>query len=128
MADTLVDSDILIDIARNVPTAITYLQGLEMQGNVSISTVTQMELLIGCRNKTDQRSLERFLQRFALIKFNELIADTAVDLIRQYRLSHGLLLADAVIAATAISLNLPLATKNQRDYRFITGLQLLNYP
>jgi predicted nucleic acid-binding protein len=43
-------------------------------------------------------------------------------------LSHGLLLADALIAATALSLRIPLATKNQRDYRLIATLQLVSYP
>ncbi|MBP1468618.1 hypothetical protein EYB53_023090 [Candidatus Chloroploca sp. M-50] len=45
-----------------------------------------------------------------------------------YVLSHGLLLADAMIAATAIALHVPLASKNQRDYRYITQLTLLPYP
>jgi len=39
-----------------------------------------------------------------------------------------LLIADAFIAATAIIYNLPLASKNQRDYRFIENLNLLSYP
>jgi len=49
------------------------------------------------------------------------------DLLRQYRLSHGLLIPDALIASTALSLNVDLATKNQRDYRFIEILTLLPY-
>jgi predicted nucleic acid-binding protein len=52
----------------------------------------------------------------------------AVDLLRQYRLSHGLAIPDALIAATAITLDQPFISKNQRDYRFIDGLQLLPYP
>ena len=32
----------------------------------------------------------------------DILSDTAVDLLSQYRLSHGLLIADAIIAATAI--------------------------
>jgi predicted nucleic acid-binding protein len=43
-------------------------------------------------------------------------------------LSHGLLIADALIAATALYGDQSLISKNQRDYRFITGLQLLSYP
>jgi predicted nucleic acid-binding protein len=43
-------------------------------------------------------------------------------------LSHGLLIADALIAATALSLDASFLTKNQRDYRFIKGLSLLMYP
>lgn len=58
----------------------------------------------------------------------EAIADEAVSLLRTYRLSHGLLIPDALIAATALTENLPLVSKNQRDYRFIANLQLLPYP
>jgi predicted nucleic acid-binding protein len=63
-----------------------------------------------------------------VLKLNEQISDAAVDLLRQYRLSHGLAIPDALIAATAIVLNRPLISKNQRDYRFISRLQLLPYP
>ncbi len=35
---------------------------------------------------------------------------------------------DALIAATAVALDMPFVTKNQRDYQFITGLRLLAYP
>jgi predicted nucleic acid-binding protein len=49
-------------------------------------------------------------------------------LVEAYFLSHGLLIADAFVAATAIDLDIPLLTKNQRDYRFIQGLKLLPYP
>jgi predicted nucleic acid-binding protein len=45
-----------------------------------------------------------------------------------YALSHGLQIPDALIAATALALNIPLLSKNQRDYRFISGLSLLPYP
>jgi hypothetical protein len=36
-------------------------------------------------------------------------------------------IADALIAATAIVIDAPLLSKNQRDYRFIQGLNLLPY-
>ncbi len=54
--------------------------------------------------------------------------DTAIGLIRQYRLSHGLAILDALIAATAITLDQFFVSKNQQDYRFIKGLKLLPYP
>jgi predicted nucleic acid-binding protein len=87
-----------------------------------------MGLLVGCRNKTEQRQLERFLRPFPIWRLNEVVADQAVGLLRQYRLSHGLLMPDALIAATARVHDTPLATINQRDYRFIAGVQLLPYP
>ena len=128
MADLLVDSDILIDVSRNVREAIDYLQQQSEAFTLVISSITQMELLIGCRNRTEQRQLERFLRLFPILPLNEAITDQAVTFLRQYRLSHGLLMPDALIAATARVHDAPLATMNQPDYRFIAGVQLLPYP
>ena len=125
---TIVDTDILIDAGQDVREAIECLADIEQQSAPAISVITQMELVVGCRNKTEQRHIERFLHRFQVLKLTEQVSDTAVDLLRQYRLSHGLAIPDALIAATAMALNQPFISKNQRDYRFIKGLQLLPYP
>lgn len=87
-----------------------------------------MELIIGCRDKAELRAVDRFLARFALVKVNEQISGTALQLLRRYRLSHGLLIADALIAASAIASGTSFVSKNQRDYRFIADLDLLPYP
>lgn len=87
-----------------------------------------MELLIGCQNKAELRSLDRFMRRFHVINLSEQVSIMGLDLLRRYRLSHGLLIGDGLIAATALCLDLPFVTKNQRDYRFITGLDLRPYP
>jgi len=87
-----------------------------------------MELIVGCRNKTELRQLDELLKFFQIVKLTSQISDRAVFLLRQYRLSHGLLLADALIAASALAPNIAFITKNQRDYRFIEGLNLLTYP
>lgn len=63
-----------------------------------------------------------------MLPLDELIADTAVDLLRRYSLSHGLATPDALIAATAIASGHPFVSKNQRDCRFISNLDLLAYP
>jgi hypothetical protein len=117
----------LIDVSRGNEKAIVYLQNLTTNGSLAVSLITQMELLVGCRNKQETVLLDKFLKRFQIIKLNEAISMIAVDLLRQYRLSHGLLMPDALIAATALSLDSGLATKNQRDYRFIDSLNLLTF-
>lgn len=124
---TIVDSDILIDTGRDIKEAIAYLEHLKKGSTLAISAVTQMELIVGCRNKNELRSMEKFLSLFEIIQLNEQISIVAVDLLRQYRLSHGLLIADALIAATAVFLQVPFVSKNQKDYRFIEGLDLLPY-
>lgn len=86
-----------------------------------------MELVVGCRNRTELQIMERFLERSEIIKLSEAISDKAIDLLCNYRLSHGLLIADVLIAATAIVIDTPLLSKNQRDYRFIQDLNFLPY-
>lgn len=125
---TLIDTDVLIDAGRDIREAIGLLERLGVETTLAISVVTQMELIVGCQSKHEYRSLERFLSRFEVISLNEQISTLAVDLLREYRLSHGLLIADALIAATAIHLKIPFVSKNQRDYRFIPKLNLLAYP
>jgi predicted nucleic acid-binding protein len=125
---TIIDTDILIDTARCIDEAVSAVQQIEDKSSLAVSAVTQMELIIGCRNKKELKSLEHFLQRFEIISLNEQISDTATHLLKTYRLSHGLLIPDALIAATAIVTDTPLASKNQKDYRFIKDLKLLPYP
>lgn len=125
---TIVDTDILIDAGRGVLEAVKCLQNLKASSGLAMSIITQMELMVGCANKAELQTLENFLKQFYIIKIDQAVSDTAVDLLRSYRLSHGLLIADSLIAATAIVWNYPFITKNQRDYRFIQGLNLLPYP
>lgn len=125
---TIIDTDVLIDAALQISKAIDCLDGLEQNSMLAISVITQMELFVGCRNKTELGNTKRFLQRFQVLKLSDPISDKAIGLLLQYRLSHGLAIPDALIAATAITSNQPFISKNQRDYRFISGLRLLPYP
>jgi len=124
----IIDTDILIDVARHINEAVNCLQQIEKQSSLAISTVTQMELIIGCRDKKELKTLELFLQRFKIISLSKQISETAISLLKSYRLSHGLLIADALIASTAIAANTRLISKNQKDYRFIKELDLIRYP
>jgi len=128
MALTIVDSDILIDVARGEADAVNCLLRLEKTSALALSAVTQMELIVGCRNKKELEDLEKFLNRYQLLKITGQISDRAVDLLTHYFLSHSLLIADGLIAATALVYSEALITKNQRDFRFIAGLNLLPYP
>jgi len=124
----IVDTDVLIDAGRKIVEAVNSLDHVEQRTGLRISVVTQMELMIGCHNKLELQALERFLMRFQIIPLSENISTTTVNLLRRYRLSHGLLIADALIAATVLVSKQSLLTKNQRDFRFIDGLNLLAYP
>jgi predicted nucleic acid-binding protein len=124
----LFDTDVLIDAGRGVEAALVTIEQAEPKGMLAVSTVTHMELIVGARNKAELRAIDRFIDHFVTLSVDEAVSAQAVDLLKQYRLSHGLLIPDALIAATAISESIPLVSKNQRDYHFIAGLDLLPYP
>lgn len=120
----LVDSDILIDVMRRFEPMIEQLAAIEETADLCISRMTQMELIVGCRDKAGLRTVESFLTTFEVIPFQDLITQQAIELLRKYNLSHGLLIPDALIAATALTVNVPLVSRNQRDFRFIENLNL----
>ena len=124
----MVDTDILIDVGLGAAVAKVHLEQLRQSADLAVSAVTQMELIVGCRNKLELRALTGFLEQFEVVNLTETSSQAAVKLLQQYRLSHGLLIPDALIAGTAVALNAPLSSKNQRDYRFIEELDLLPYP
>lgn len=128
MAQILVDTDILIDVANNDATAKTRLTLESQESSLMVSAVTIMELVVGCRNKSEVQTLNRFLSKFEKMEIISQISDRATQLMQEYFLSHGLLIADALIAATAIENEIALLTKNQSDFRFIKALHLLSYP
>ena len=47
----VIDTDILIDAGRCIDEAVKCLQQIEQNFSAVVSSVTQMELIIGCRNK-----------------------------------------------------------------------------
>lgn len=124
----MIDTDILIDAGMDIPQAVNCLKQHEQKTQLAVSIITKMELVVGCRDKNELRETEKFLTRFEIIAVNESTSEKADELLVKYRLSHGLLIADSLIAATAITWDCPLVSKNQRDYRFISELNLLPYP
>jgi predicted nucleic acid-binding protein len=123
----IIDTDILIDISLKREQSISYVENLENNYMLAISAITKMELIVGCRNKQELAILEKFLRHFQVITLDDSITHIAIQLLQRYRLSHGLLIPDALIAATALDFNIALASKNQRDYRFIDNLKLLPF-
>jgi len=128
MALTIIDSDILIEASRGKSEAIDCLVRLEKTSRLAISVVTQLELIIGCRDKIELRDLEKFLKRYEVLRITDQVSDKAIEIVKRYYLSHGLLIPDGLIAATALIYNEPLISRNRRDFRFVKDLNLLPYP
>jgi len=123
MADFLIDTDVLIDISRGNADAADFVDGLS--GEVFIGRVSAMELIIGARNRRDQQVIEKFISLFDVKELSESIGREAYRELKEYSKSHGLTLADALIAATAKDQDLELVSKNEKHFRPIKGLKFL---
>ncbi|MGZ3755207.1 MAG: PIN domain-containing protein [Mucilaginibacter sp.] len=122
------DTDVLIDYfdsnqSRHIETRLIIEQKIGLE-NILISSITKMELLSGANNKEDLQTIQKKLKRFSVILINPSINLKAIDLILLHKLSHGLALADAMIAATSIETKIKLFTYNVRDFKFIDKVVL----
>jgi predicted nucleic acid-binding protein len=119
----LCDTNIFISWFRGDMETITKLESIGLD-HILIPSVTLMELLQGTRNKAETIQLKKKLKAYHVIHFNETTSKLTIELIEQYKLSHGLLIPDAIIAATALTYNIKLFTYNLKDFVFIPGIRL----
>lgn len=118
------DTNILIELYRgneSVKEEITLLN----PGVFYISSITAAEFMIGARDKSDLKKIERQLSKYTIIPINTEISDIFIDLFKTLTLSHRPGIADSLIAATALYYHLPLYTYNKKHFQFIPGIQLL---
>jgi predicted nucleic acid-binding protein len=118
----LCDTCVLVDFVNRRSEQITELQANAIA--LFINPVIELELLQGARNKAELLRLEKIVAMFYIVEMPLEVVDVARQLIKFYSLSHGLRLADALIAATALVYELDLLTDNVKDFRFVPELQL----
>ncbi|MBN2444041.1 MAG: type II toxin-antitoxin system VapC family toxin [Spirochaetales bacterium] len=121
----LCDTNILIEFFKKNVKTKELLSGIGNQ-HISISSITLMELLVGARDKQELQKIYKTIQNTSLLHITENISLLSVELINEYTKSHGLLIPDALIAATAIINKIPLLTYNIKDFKFIRNLELYN--
>jgi predicted nucleic acid-binding protein len=119
----LCDTNIFISWFTGDDKTITSLQAIGLE-NILIPSVTTMELIQGIRNKQELVQFRKKLKNYNIIHFNEKTSQIAVELMVAFKLSMGLLIPDAIIAATALAYNLQLFTYNLKDFNFIPNLRL----
>ncbi len=118
----LTDTDILIDAMRGISDAVQFLADQRTAGGIQLSIVAAMELVVGCRNNLELTQLQQFLALLAIHPITPTSSQQAFQWMESYRLSHGLLIPDALIAATAHGHGLTLYTKNLRHFQMLPGV------
>jgi tRNA(fMet)-specific endonuclease VapC len=126
VADTLLlDSSITIDHLRGHPDATAFLAPLFLRGRVSLHPVVLAELLSGARDLAHMRSIDASLRSIPVIRVRPNDFDTAMNLLRSFRLSTRIGWPDCLIAATALRLDVPFVTLNDKHFRPIRRLKLI---
>jgi predicted nucleic acid-binding protein len=118
----IIDTDVLI----------WYLRGNEkardiVENNVpfSISVITYMELIQGMKNKDEFKLFQKQIQKWNtdIIQIDKEISSRSMFYVQEYALSHSMMLADALIAATTVQNNDVLITANDKHYKFIPNIE-----
>lgn len=116
----LLDSNIIIIASKLVQVKlINYLRKNEKDLQTSI--VSKIEVLGYHQLKQVEKTfLENFFNAIPVIPLNDVVAAKAIELRQRKPIS----LADAIIAATALTYDLTLFTDNIKDYAGIKGLKI----
>jgi predicted nucleic acid-binding protein len=110
----LIDTDVLIDYSRRHPKAMEFMRALDSRPVVSAITVA--ELYAGVRDGRERAELDLFVTRSVVVDVDVQASVVAGLWLRQYRRSHGVGLADALIAAAAQSDGATVVTLNVKHY------------
>jgi predicted nucleic acid-binding protein len=119
----LCDTNIFISSFNGRTDTIEQLNIIGLQ-DIVISSITVMELYQGMGNKIELSQMKKKLKFYDVIQIDNAISVKAIELIDKFRLSHGLMIPDALIAATAVTYQIELYTYNFKDFDFIPNLKL----
>ena len=117
----LLDTDVLIDFFRGYGKAVNFVTRYSTR--IILSSIVVAELYAGVKDGEEQIALENFVSLFRVIPVTAAIAKTGGFYKRDYSRSHGVGLADAIIAATSESENAELKTLNIKHYPMIKNLK-----
>ena len=120
----LLDTDVLIDLLRQYPPAVDWLNAIGEE-EITIPGFVAMELLQGCRDKAEQEKVEGALGNYGVIWPSTETCEAALLVFSQYHLSHNLGLLDSLIGQMAVALSLPLYTFNQKHYAALASMKTI---
>ena len=117
----LLDTDVLVDFFRGHSKAVAFINAHSPR--IILSSVVVAELYAGVKGDAEQATLENFISLFRVVPVSAEIAKAGGLYKRDYGKSHGIGLADAILAATAQAENAELKTLNTKHYPMLKSLK-----
>lgn len=116
----LIDTDVLVDFLRGLDKAGAVIR--EHQEHILLSAISVAELYAGVKGDKELATLDAFVALFRVAPVTPEIARLSGLHKRDYHKSHGVGLADAIMAATSKTENAELKTLNIKHYPMLKGL------
>lgn len=116
----LIDTNAVIEfLAGELPdSGSSWLQNLLDKNAVHLSVINQIELLGFNGDPSEMQILEAFVETYDVVPLENIVVKKTIEL----RKKHKIKLPDIIIAATALTHNLILITRNLKDFHKIESL------
>ncbi len=118
MSAFLIDTNVFSEVFKGNRDVIDFISDIEAY----VDTTVYIECIQGSKSNLEKAKIKKVLASFPLLPINKTVSELAISLEDQYSNSHGLLLADALIASSALSVGLTIMTFNISDFHFIKNL------
>ena len=131
---TVIDTDILIDLLRNVKKVVGFLAEIEERGNLlSTTTINAFELYYGAHKSREREqnmlATGKLLNRLILLPLGLRSAETAGRIYAELETKgQPIGLRDALIGAITLTRGYTIVTRNVEHFQKITGLTVITAP
>lgn len=115
MSKYLIDTNVFSKIFKGDSKVKSFVESLD----AAVDATIYIECLQGSKSNQEKRFIKNYLINFPVLLITPDISKRAIGLIDVYSNSFGLLLPDALIAATAPENYLTIVTYNIDDFKFI---------
>lgn len=128
----MMDTNVCIDLIRQRSALVLKHLECAMPGDVCVSAITLSELEYGVAKSAaperNRLALAEFMTPVVVLPYNDAVAPV-YGRIRAYLESKGIGIGalDTLIAAHALTANLVLVTGNEREFRRVPGLHVVNW-
>ncbi|MEO0561776.1 MAG: PIN domain-containing protein [Chloroflexota bacterium] len=119
MVDALVDTSVIVDIVRGYQPALQWSQ--TKTENVGVTHFVWLEIIQGAANKSAQENAITLLRDFRMVPIAPQDTAWATTQLIKVSLSHNVDALDALIAAPAARLQVPLYTRNLKHFQPLLG-------
>ncbi len=132
MKQVIVDTDILSYYLKGQPDVVENFDvHVDKQGFLYISRISIVEILGGLKSKNADKQILRLrelINNHRILDTSEVSAEISAEIFANlHKIGRHSGNYDVLIAGIAIANNLTLVTNNEKDYKNIEGLTLMNW-